>query len=181
LRVIAGSAKKRILRSPRGWKGRPTADRIKEALFGILGELIIESSFMDLFAGTGGIGIEALSRGASKAVFIDQDRRAVNAIIQNLKLAGLEKSAIVMERDVDGALSELQKNQSTFNIVFIDPPYEKGLEVPAIEKILECNLLSHGGLVIVESSKRTLLPAAINRLQLVRQERYGDTLVSFYR
>lgn len=179
MRIIAGTAKKRLLKVPPGWKGRPTADRIKESLFSILGDFVIDSNFLDLFAGTGNIGIEALSRGALKSVFVEKDPRAARTIIQNLKNCGLEAGSRVITRDVYSALGELEKD--AYNIVFLDPPYDHGFEIPVIKKVLELGLVAPDGLVIAESSKRTELPPDIMEFKLARQERYGDTMISFYR
>ncbi len=185
MRVIAGSAKKRLLKVPPGWKGRPTADRVKEAIFNILGNLVIDSNFLDLFAGTGNVGIEALSRGARRAVFVEKDPRAAGTIVQNLRLSGLDSGSRVIAKDVFRALDELAKEEKirgqSFNIVFLDPPYGRGFEVPVIGKVLDLALLTPGGLIIAESSKRENLPDQISGLPLVRQERYGDTLISFYK
>lgn len=185
MRIIAGSAKKRVLKVPSGWQGRPTADRVKESLFGILGELVVESVFLDLFAGTGNVGIEALSRGAVRAVFVEKDPRAAGAIAGNLKMSGLDSGSGIIVRDVYRALEELAGKEGSpgggFDIVFLDPPYGMGFEVPVIKKVLELNLLSTGGLIVAESGKRVELPPAIMAVTLKRQERYGDTLISFYR
>ncbi|MFZ5634852.1 MAG: 16S rRNA (guanine(966)-N(2))-methyltransferase RsmD [Bacillota bacterium] len=183
MRIIAGSAKKRLLKVPPGWKGRPTADRVKESLFNILGNHIIDSIFLDLFAGTGNIGIEALSRGALRAVFVEKDPRAARTIIQNLKISGLYGDSRVMARDVYRALTELGSQKETkekFDVIFLDPPYGMGFEVPVISRVLELGLLSPGGLIIAESSKRVELPSGIMGYPLVRKERYGDTVISFY-
>lgn len=185
MRVIAGSAKKRLLRVPPGWKGRPTADRVKESIFNILGNLVIDSYFLDLFAGVGGIGIEALSRGARGAVFVEKDSRAAGAIVRNLRDSGFEAGSRVMVRDVYRALEELAEinkvNSEAFDVVFLDPPYGMGYEAPVISKVLELELLAPGGIIIAESGKREVLPSKIRDFQLVRQQRYGDTLISFYR
>ncbi len=182
MRIIAGSAKKRLLKVHPGWKGRPTADRIKESLFNILGNLVVDSNFLDLFAGTGSIGIEALSRGACGAVFIEKDPRAAGTIIENLKNCGLETGSRVIAGDVHRVLESIAgKKGKSFDIVFLDPPYDRGFEAPVIRKVLELGLLAPGGLVVAESSKRTGPPGEIMGLKLVRREKYGDTMISFYR
>lgn len=180
MRVIAGAAKKRLLKVPSGWTGRPTADRVKESLFNILGSSIVDCLFLDLFAGTGNIGIEALSRGAVLAVFVEKDRRAAGAINHNLKMTGFEGLSRVIVRDIYSSLDRLKGENWAFNIVFLDPPYGHGFEVPVIRKVLDSNLLAPGGIIISESSKRESLPHQIGVVSLVRQERYGDTVISFY-
>lgn len=180
MRVIAGIAKKRLLKVPSGWTGRPTADKVKESLFNILGGRVLDCAFLDLFAGTGNIGIEALSRGAKLAVFVEKDRRAAAAVGYNLKMTGFESRSKIIIRDVYHALAGLQADGGGFDIVFLDPPYGQGFEVPVIMKVLELGLLSSGGIVISESGKREKLPANIGVGSLLRQERYGDTVISFY-
>lgn len=180
MRVIAGIAKKRLLKVPSGWTGRPTADRVKESLFNILGSRVLGCVFLDLFAGTGNIGIEALSRGAKKAVFVEKDRRAAGAIGHNLKMTGFESRSKVVVRDVCQGLAGIVAEGDRFDIVFLDPPYGQGLEVPVMEKVQELKLLTSGGLIISESSKRDALPPEIGGISLFRQEKYGDTVISFY-
>ncbi|HBQ28141.1 methyltransferase [Peptococcaceae bacterium SCADC1_2_3] len=180
MRVIAGTVKRQKLNAPRGWSGRATADRVKEALFNILGENIIGARFLDLYAGIGNVGIEALSRGAAESVFVEKDPRANQAILKNLDHTGLGDKANVLTQEVAVALRWLGKNKRSFDLIFLDPPYQNNLEVFTVELIMRYNLLAGGGLVIVESSKRVVLPVKIDGLVLTRQEKYGDTLLSFY-
>ncbi|OAT81833.1 16S rRNA (guanine(966)-N(2))-methyltransferase RsmD [Desulfotomaculum copahuensis] len=179
MRVIAGTARGRRLKAPRGWPGRPTADRVKEALFNILAARVPGSSFLDLFAGTGNVGIEALSRGAERAVFVEKDGRAVRAIEENLAATGLEGRAQVLKRDMPAALAEMA-GRNCFDLIFVDPPYGRALEKKALDLIGGNGLLASGGWVIVESGKREILPREAAGLILFRQERYGDTMLSLY-
>jgi len=181
LRVIAGIAKRRQLKAPRGLKVRPTADRVKEALFNILGSLVKGSSFLDLFAGTGSVGIEALSRGAERAVFVDKDINNIRIIKENLGITGLEANARLVCMNVGQALSLLGKEKQMYDLIFIDPPYFKELASDTLDGIIKNNLLKPGGTIIVEISKKDPLPRdAAALLRLFRQEKYGDTLLSFY-
>ncbi|HAP93367.1 MAG TPA: 16S rRNA (guanine(966)-N(2))-methyltransferase RsmD [Desulfotomaculum sp.] len=180
VRVIAGAAKGRHLKVPRNWPGRPTGDRIKEALFNILGQEVSGSRFLDLYAGTGNVGIEAISRGATQVYFVEQDRRAVRTIYDNLYSLSLVSSACVIKQNVFTALKLLSNRNDRFNLIFLDPPYENCLELPTIEMISEYGLLVPGGVIIAESSKREVLPSRVSNLMLGRQERYGDTLLTFY-
>ena len=179
MRVIAGVAKGRRLKAPRGWPGRPTADRVKEALFNILSPRVPGSCFLDLFAGTGNVGIEALSRGAERAVFVERDARAVRAIHDNLAAAGCERRAVVLKMDVPAAVREMSAKER-FDLIFVDPPYGMGMEVSALALIGQCGLLKSDGWVVVESGKRENLPADCAGMVLFRRERYGDTVLSFY-
>lgn len=181
LRVIAGKAKKRILHVPAGWTGRPTADRVKEALFNILGAAVVEGDFLDLFAGTGNVGIEALSRGARRACFVEKDRRAVQAIKRNLELTGFSQQAEILVGDVFRVLHNLTERKINFDFIFADPPYDKGYEAGVMELITAGRLLGPYGLVIVEVSKRQNMPEEKNGLVLWRREKYGDTVLCFYR
>lgn len=181
VRVIAGTAKGRHLKIPRSWPGRPTGDRVKEALFNILGQEVCGNRFLDLYAGIGSVGIEAISRGAVQVYFVEQDRRAVKAIYNNLYSLSLISSACVLKQNVFAALKLLSNKNDRFNLIFLDPPYEKCLELPTLEIISECGLLVPRGVIIVESSKRKVLPSRVSNLIFVRQERYGDTLLTFYR
>ncbi|MCL6558668.1 MAG: 16S rRNA (guanine(966)-N(2))-methyltransferase RsmD [Firmicutes bacterium] len=180
LRVIAGTAKKRQLKVPKGLDVRPTSDRVKEALFNILGSFIPGCRFLDLFAGTGNVGIEALSRGAGSAVFVEINRRNIRIIKENLAATGLESKARLLNLDACDALSLLGREGQTFDIVFLDPPYLKNFEYDILAGIAGYSLLEPGGKVIIESSKKDRLPLEIEGLKVIRQERYGDTMLSFY-
>ncbi len=179
MRIIAGCAKKRLLKAPSGWKGRPTADRVKESLFNIIGNLVDHSVFLDIFAGTGSIGIEALSRGAQKAVFVESNNRAWKAIIKNLEDAKLIDNAEIIVKDANIALTQLKAEK--FDIIFLDPPYDQGFEVPILTKIIELELLSEKGIIVVESSKRQELPVSIGEYVQYKQRKYGDTLLTFFK
>jgi len=180
LRVITGTARGRKLKAPRGMETRPTSDRIKEALFNIIGSRIIDIKFLDLYAGTGAIGIEAISRGAKKAVFVDNNPHAVKIIKENLELTGLLDGAAVLTSDASKALEILKSEGYVFDIIFIDPPYRKVLVKPSLEKLDYCKLIVLGGLVIAESSKTDVMPDEVGHLKRFRQEKYGDTVLTFY-
>jgi len=180
LRVIAGSARKRRLKAPPGRDVRPTADRVKEALFNILAEHTHGCTFLDLFAGTGGVGIEALSRGAEKAVFVEKDARVIKVLQENLSLTGLAVRAETICGEVENGLKRLGSQSRQFELVFLDPPYGQGLVQPTLTGLVKYNLIPPRGLVVVETGKQELLPAQVAILKLYRQVRYGDTLLSFY-
>lgn len=137
-------------------------------------------AFLDLFAGTGNIGIEALSRGAGSAVFVERDQKNVKIIKENLTITGLGDKARLIHQDVARALPLLAGHGQTFDLVFMDPPYLKGLEASTLDGIVGSGLLKTGGSAIVESSSKEYLPREIKSLKLIRQEKYGDTLLSFY-
>ena len=154
MRVIAGSAKKTKLKTIEGMDTRPTTDRIKETLFNMISMYLADSSFLDLFSGSGAIGIEALSRGASFAVFVEQNQKAVCCVRDNLKATKLEKNAEVLTTDVLSALRCMEHSRK-FDYVFMDPPYNQLLEKNVLEYLSTSDLLSEDALIIVEASLET--------------------------
>lgn len=155
MRVIAGSARRRNLVTPSGDKTRPTTDRIKETLFNILQSEIYDARFLDLFSGSGGIGIEALSRGGSQSVFVENGREAILCIKTNLKNTGFLEQSQVMAMDVMQALRRLDQLGQPFDIIFMDPPYRKGFEEKVIPYLLSSSLVTKGTLIIVETALDT--------------------------
>lgn len=154
MRVIAGSAKSLPLKTVRSDRTRPTTDRIKETLFNIIAPDIPGCRFLDLFAGSGAIGIEALSRGAARAVFVEQDRTALKVIRENLRFTHLEDRAEVICQDAVKAVSSLQVD-APFHVVFMDPPYDHELERRVLEALRDSSLIGPETLIIVEASKET--------------------------
>lgn len=155
MRVIAGKVRRMTLVTPPGNDVRPTTDRIKETLFNIIQGDLYECEFLDLFAGSGGIGIEALSRGALKAVFVDKNKDSLRCIEQNLSHTGLEDDAEVLPMDALQAVRNLAKRNKRFDIVFMDPPYEAGMEQPVLETLAGSGIIDEDTIIIVETSLRT--------------------------
>ncbi len=155
MRVIAGSAKRLQLKTIEGMDTRPTTDRIKETLFNMIAPSLYDCRFLDLFAGSGGIGIEALSRGAKEAVFVEKNPKAVSCIKENLKYTKLDTNAQVMATDVLSALARL-RGTSVFGIIFMDPPYNHNLEKQVLASLNDSNLVDEDTLLIVEASKETM-------------------------
>lgn len=154
MRVIAGSAKRMPLKTIPGMDTRPTTDRIKETLFNMIAPYMADCSFLDLFAGSGAIGIEALSRGAKNVVFVEHSKNAVDCINDNLKFTRLEAGAQVMSTDVITALKRLD-GMEAFDYIFMDPPYDKELEKNVLEYLKNSKLLAKDGIIIVEASLDT--------------------------
>jgi 16S rRNA (guanine(966)-N(2))-methyltransferase RsmD len=183
LRIISGSAKGRKLFSPGGGRIRPTSDRVKEALFSIISGLL-ESfsgcSVLDIFAGTGNLGIEALSRGASRAVFIDSHRDSAALVRKNLELTGFLDRSRVICRDALAALKALEDSGESFRLVFIDPPYYGGLLEKVLEFLSASRLLEDGSLVIAEHSARETIREEFGPLREFDRRTYGDTVLAFY-
>lgn len=154
MRVIAGTAKRLQLKTLEGLDTRPTTDRIKETLFNMLTPHLYDCYFLDLFAGSGAIGIEALSRGAGRAVFVEKNPKAMACIRENLKHTKLEKKAEMIQSDVMSALQRLD-GKMEFDFIFMDPPYDQEWEKRVLEYLTDAPLLSEDGVIIVEASKGT--------------------------
>ena len=154
MRVIAGTAKRIQLKTVEGMDTRPTTDRIKETLFNMISEYLADSSFLDLFSGSGAIGIEALSRGAAEAVFVEQSKRAMQCIRANLQATRLEEHAKLYETDVICALNRMD-GKKQFDYIFMDPPYDHELEKKVLEYLSTSDLLTEDALIIVEASLET--------------------------
>lgn len=155
MRVIAGSARRLLLKTIDGLDTRPTTDRIKETLFNMLQNDVPGSSFLDLFSGSGAIGIEALSRGAKSAVFVEKNPKAVECIRENLRTTKLEEKAMVMSCDVNAALTRLEGKDRIFDIVFMDPPYNMGLELEALKYLSQSSIINEDSIIIAEASLDT--------------------------
>ncbi len=177
MKLTGGRARGRRLRIPRIEGLRPTSARLREALFDVLGGRIHGASFLDVFAGTGAIGLDALSRGAARAVFIEADRRAARAIAGNLALAGVAGSSRIVEGDAEAALFELGRAGERFDIVFLDPPYRTG----ALDRTLPAaaRLLRPGAVMVVEHASRRAFEMP-DQPGLRRGRRYvhGDSALS---
>ena len=181
MRITGGLHRGRTLATPKGRKIRPSSDRVREALFNLLGQDLRGCRVLDLFAGTGSLGLEALSRGAVLAVFVDRAGEAVGLIRENLALCGLEHAGKVMKRRLEkGAPWDHELLQAGFDVVFLDPPYGKGYLLTHLEDIGNRGLLLPGGCVITESSKGKMLPEAFGRLRQLDKRDYGNTRLTFY-
>lgn len=155
MRVIAGSARRLLLKTIEGMDTRPTTDRIKETLFNMLNTQIPGCTFLDLFSGSGAIGIEALSRGAKQAFFVESNPEAVSCIRENLSRTHLEEGALVLNCDVIAGLKKLEGRNPRFDIIFMDPPYDKELEREVLEYLKSSSLLKEDTLMITEASLQT--------------------------
>lgn len=174
MRVISGSIRGRKLKTPENYDIRPTTDNVKESLFNIIQFDIEGRRVLDLFAGTGQLGIECLSRGADSVVFIDQSREAVKIIKENLKACGL--SAPVLQQE---ALSYL-RGCGSFDLIFVDPPYDSGLYEPVLNVINSVDILSDGGIIVCESRRETPMPELAAPYHKGREYRYGKVKLTLY-
>jgi 16S rRNA (guanine966-N2)-methyltransferase len=193
MRVIAGKAKGRKLRSVPGDVARPITDRVKESLFNILGDEVVDALFLDLFAGTGSVGIEALSRGARRAVFVERHRRAIETIKENLKITGLADQAEVIRDDVFRFLAREPAippkvggerggaPKEKFDLIYIAPPQYQGLWAETLLALDGRGLLAEGGLAIAQIFPKEYQDLELKSLSLVDQRKYGSTMLCFYR
>jgi 16S rRNA (guanine966-N2)-methyltransferase len=180
LRIIAGALKGRILAPVQG-RTRPTAAKVREAIFNILGPEVPEAQVLDLFAGTGALGIEALSRGAVRAVFVEDHPGALKALRRNLETLGLQDRSRVLPLPAAAALRQLDAQGERFSLVFLDPPYGGGAAAATIGVLAGSSLLLPEVWVVAEHSRRETLPELAGILALSTLRRYGDTLVAIYR
>lgn len=181
MRVVAGDLRGRRLRAPRS-EARPTQDRVREALFNILGARMLHARFLDLFAGSGAVGIEAISRGAARVSWVESDRQALAVLRQNVRTLGIEARGQVVPADVGGCLKNPEKTLAAaeFDIIFADPPYtQPEWESRLSVGLLAARLLTPDGVWIMESKQKT--PEAIDPAwRCIDERRYGQTRLRFY-
>jgi 16S rRNA (guanine966-N2)-methyltransferase len=178
MRVIAGEAKGRRLKGPRGTETRPTSDKVKEALLSILGDRIKDARMLDLFAGSGGIGIEALSRGADHVDFVEVDEAIAGTLEENLTACGFSDRASVYRMDAFRFIKQIHR---PYDLVFADPPYHTWHLKKLLPVIGQGAMISSDGLVVVEHFRKITLPKQIGNLEAVRSYDYGDTILTLYR
>ncbi len=184
MRIIGGTAGGRKLTPPRGKRVRPTSDRVKEALFNILASLLgtlSDCRVLDLFAGTGNLGIEALSRGAAEAVFVDNHRESVALVTRNLRSLGFIERSRVIDKEVLVALRVLEKDGASFRLIFLDPPYREGIAIEVLDRLASSPLLDESSVVVVESATGEAIPACFGALREFDRRIYGDTSLAFFR
>ena len=182
MRVIAGKFRSRVLKGPKTLRLRPTSDRLRETLFNILGPAVEDSLFVDIYAGTGAIGIEALSRGAREVVFVESHAKAAGLIRDNLAALGVRAGTEVIEASAMQGLEKLAARHLAADFIFLDPPYESEEERALVLEFLDAShLIAPYGLVIAEHRRKTDLPERFDRLERVRLLEQGDAALSFYR
>ena len=178
MRVITGSARGIPLKTPDGLQTRPTTDRVKEAMFSIIQFEIPGAAVLDLFGGTGQLGIEALSRGARSATFVDAGEAACRLIRENLKRTHLEQQGRVIRSDY---LEYLRRCRETYQIIFLDPPYAEVFLENALKCITEIDILQSGGIIVAERPLGKELPWEFEGYSRSRDYKYGNTLLTVYR
>jgi len=181
MRVIAGIYKGRRLKTLEGSAVRPTSDRMRETLFNILAPRIEGARFLDLCAGSGAIGIEALSRGAAHVTFIEVSRKAASVISENLRHCGIREDYSFVMRDALAGLKYVARDNQPFDIIYFDPPYDSDLYSPVLWQIARNHLLAAGGIVIVEHRRQQLLAPNYDDLRPYRELAQSDSCLTFYR
>ena len=179
MRIIAGTARSRPIVSPRGMDTRPTLDRIRESLFNILQSNCSEARVLDLFAGSGALGLEALSRGALEATFVDMDKRAIAAVKKNVEALGFFTKAQIIQDSWDRAITKLRLERRQFDLIFLDPPYRMTNTDEMLHEIVKNELLHREGIAMVEHATATP-PRETEALPCVDARKYGDTSIRFY-
>ncbi len=181
MRIITGSARGSKLKAPKGDNTRPTADRIKESLFNILGSFVYDKNILDLFSGTGNLALESLSRGAARATMVDAAAESISAIKYNAQHTRLFDKSTILKSDVFSAIKKLHQRQEKFDIIFCDPPYHKELCLRVLEALHLYPLLSADGVVIMEHALADELPETQDEFTLLRRKKYGSTTqISIY-
>jgi 16S rRNA (guanine966-N2)-methyltransferase len=180
-RIIAGRGKGRRLKTPRGLETRPTAARLRQTLFDILAPVLPGCRFLDAFAGSGAIGLEALSRGASRVVFVDASAPAIAAIRENLAALPEGGDTQVFRQDARLALAALADSGVRFDVIYLDPPYDSALYEELLDVVSTMGLLREGGVAVAEHFHKRALPETIGRLARTRSVRVGDHRLTFYR
>ncbi|MDX2042638.1 MAG: 16S rRNA (guanine(966)-N(2))-methyltransferase RsmD [Acidobacteriota bacterium] len=181
MRIIAGQYKGRRLKTLEGLAVRPTSDRMRETLFNILMPRIEDARFLDICAGSGAVGIEALSRGAAHITFIESSRKAVSIISENLRHCGITENFQLIARDAATTIKYLAQENRQFDIVYFDPPYDSEIYSPVLWQIAQNNLLTDDGIIIVEHRRQLLLAPNYDNLRPYREVVQGESVLTFFR
>lgn len=181
MRIITGSARGAKLKAPKGQNTRPTADRIKESLFNILGPFVYDKTILDLFSGTGNLSLEALSRGALSATQVDSSLESIQVITYNAKHTRLIDKCTILKSDVFTSIKKLHQKSSKFDIIFCDPPYNRELCLQVLEALSNYPILQQNGIIIMEHAIEDTLPIDYKLFSLLRNQKYGSTTqISIY-
>lgn len=181
MRVVAGERKGMPLKAIAGTTTRPTTDKVKESIFNMIGPFFDGGIALDLFAGSGGLGIEALSRGAEKAIFVEKDGRAFSTLQDNIKKCRYENHAEMFRTDASRAVKGLLKRDILIDYLFVDPPYHKKEYYDLVELLAQGEKLAENAIIVCEHAVEIALPKSYGEFRLNRQETYGSTIVSIYR
>jgi 16S rRNA (guanine966-N2)-methyltransferase len=180
MRVISGSRKGTSLTAVSGKSTRPTVDKVKESIFNMIGPYFDGGVALDLYAGTGGLGIEALSRGVTRAIFVDSNRKAIDVIKENLQVTHFQEQAEIYKNDATRALKALIKRGLKFDLVFLDPPYAEQKVESEIAILADHQLLNPSAMIVVETDAEVLLAEKVGRVEKVKEVEYGNTRITVY-
>lgn len=180
MRIVSGNIKGLRLKSVPGQSTRPTTDKVKESIFNMIGPYFDGGMVLDLYAGSGAIGLEALSRGMEKAIFVDRDKKAIETIHRNIQLAKLEDQTEVFRADAKRALKAIQKQERKFDLIFLDPPYAKEQLNKDLLFIETNDLVNPYGFIVLEHSANVLIDGELVSFKQIRDEKYGDTRVTIF-
>ena len=179
MRIIGGEHRGRKIKQPETEAARPTKDRIREAVFNMIAEIVPGSRVLDIFAGSGAYGLEALSRGAEEAVFIEKDRECSKVIAENIAVLGVSERANIMTGDAEKGVARLAGDRR-FDLVFADPPFNKGMTKNILIMINQYDILNPSGSVVIEHHQAEVLPDAEGELSIRKQKTYGDIRISIF-
>ena len=179
LRIIGGAFKGKKLYSVRDMSIRPTADRLRESIFNILSHRVLDAVLLDLFSGTGALGIEALSRGAESALFVDNRKGALSVLKRNIESCKLDQKTRIIKWNIRQNLNCIRSNKPNFDLIFLDPPYDKNLIKPTLLNLDKSHSLKKGACIVIEHSLFETIPTDLFAFDLLDQRKYGKTLVSF--
>jgi 16S rRNA (guanine966-N2)-methyltransferase len=181
MRITGGEAKGRTLRFPSGSKERPTSDFLREAIFNLLGSLE-GNTFLDLFSGSGSVGLEAASRGAKEIYFIEKDKRLAGIIEKNVQNCHLDKNFFVMAGDIENGLRDLFRKKIKFDIIFADPPYNRSLVATTLNLLKKYQILKEEGFIVIQHSfKENYTEFPVDNLNLADQRKYGENALTFFK
>ncbi|MBI3008860.1 MAG: 16S rRNA (guanine(966)-N(2))-methyltransferase RsmD [Candidatus Omnitrophica bacterium] len=180
MRITGGDLRGRVIHVPKGVNIRPTLDKVRQAIFNILGDKVAGAAVLDLYSGSGSLGLEALSRGAGSVYFVEKNKECIEKIKGNLISLKLSEYATVRRADVLDMLVRLDKEGGKFDVIFLDPPYYKDLAKKTLINVSHCDILSPNNIVVAEHHKTDSIPEKIDSLEFMKEKRYGDTVVTFY-
>lgn len=180
MRVISGSRKGKSLKSVPGSQTRPTTDKVKEAIFNMIGPYFTGGIGLDLFAGSGGLGLEGLSRGLEKVIFVDRDLLAYQTVKANIKICGYEDQSEVYRNDSERALKAVMKRNISFDVIFLDPPYKKQKLIDLLQVMSQAKMLSENGSIVCEHSSDLELPKSVGDFTMIKTAKYGIIGLSIF-
>lgn len=181
MRILTGSLRGRVLQFKAKVGLRPTADKVRKAIFDMLQGELEDKKVLDLFSGTGALGLEALSNGAAEVVFIESDKFQAREIRESLEKLGLDPRGCVLQSDAFQAIDKISRDGAAFDFIFMDPPYEQGLALKALERLAAGGVVKKEGIVIAETRVSEELPENVGNLRRIKEKNYGDTRILIYK